>query len=118
MCVAGYDADRDTGAFVVPAFKQPAKFDGARVLMSRESLTLRQMADIYTAETGEKTKVAYPPLSVLDGKAPAELIETFRWFGAKGYYGGEGLGTTQALYEGPVGTSFREYVRAGARFAA
>ncbi|KZV63170.1 NmrA family protein [Peniophora sp. CONT] len=48
----------DTGGLVVPAFKDPAKFNGVRIKTVTEFLSLRDLATQFSEVTGEKASLA------------------------------------------------------------
>ncbi|KAL7005767.1 hypothetical protein EMMF5_004682 [Cystobasidiomycetes sp. EMM_F5] len=88
------DIEQDFGKFVAPLFADPSKFNGTKILAASEYLTVPQMADAFTAVTGEKVTFGHIPVSAVP---VAELQATIKLFNAYGYYLGEFLEPTREL---------------------
>jgi hypothetical protein len=96
------------GQFVAPLFLNPSRYNGAKILASAEYLTVPQMAHTYERVSGEKVELRQIDVSTVP---IAELQQTIKLFNRYGYYLGELIEPSHALYDNLKPHSFENWLR-------
>jgi len=102
------DIELDFGQFVAPLFLNPSRYNGAKILASAEYLTVPQMAHTYERVSGEKVELRQIDVSTVP---IAELQQTIKLFNRYGYYLGELIEPSHALYDNLKPHSFENWLR-------
>jgi hypothetical protein len=96
------------GKFVAPLFAKPSRFNGLNILAATEYLTVPQMVHVYERVSG--TKVHLNRIDVSAVPVP-ELQATINLFNRYGYYVGELIEPTLALYPDEAFGSFEGWLK-------
>ena len=105
----------DLGLFVKPALRDPAKFNGKRILAAAGYYTPRQLLADFEEVTGHKTQ--FFPIngdmfkSFLPPHMAEELYENHLLMHEPGYYGGASLDESLAALGGEKPTSWKDFVK-------
>ncbi|GFZ42459.1 hypothetical protein JCM24511_00174 [Saitozyma sp. JCM 24511] len=102
------DIEEDFGKFVAPLFADPARFNGLDILAATEYLTVPQMVHIYERLSG--TQVHLKRIDVSTVPVP-ELQATINLFNRYGYYVGELIEPSLALYPSEAFGSFESWLK-------
>jgi uncharacterized protein YbjT (DUF2867 family) len=101
----------DLGPIVAKILENPKEYDGRRVFVSSECLTLSQMIQMMGEECGKR--VICKQISEDEARRAGmsdEFIEMFKFFRDFGYYGGESIGALAKTLN-PNMKDFRTFLR-------
>lgn len=89
--ISQFDPNTGTGGAAVAAAKDPAKYNGAFLLLEGDSLTPEETVALIGKKMGKETRVDFIEPSVFATFFPGanELAEMTKWFDEYGYYGPE-----------------------------
>ncbi|MGW5355337.1 NmrA family NAD(P)-binding protein [Streptomyces sp. NPDC004031] len=74
----------DIARIAADCFEHPAEFTGAALEIAGDELTVRQVADAFTAADGVPARIARTPLGELREQAPY-LVDFYAWLNGAGY---------------------------------